>query len=186
MPSTTSTVALGSVKSIAQEQGISLAQAFLSVECIIVVDVSGSMHAADSRGGKTRYTVACEELRKLQETMPGRIAVVSFSDAAKYVPSGVPLLDGGGTDLATALRFVHIADGTVRFFVISDGQPNDEAAALAAAKRFKSKIDCIFVGPEGGYGQEFLHRLAKASGGDFATAAQADDLAAVTTRLMIA
>jgi hypothetical protein len=136
------------------------------------------MDSHDSRGGRSRYAVACEELQTLQSSMPGKITVVGFSDDVQFAPSGVPLFQGAGTDLAKALRFVKPADGTVRIIVISDGMPDDPARCLEIAKTFTSRIDCIYTGPElVNTGARFLEELARASGGKYAVAKQAQQLA---------
>ena len=66
-----------------------------------------------------------------------------------------------------ALDFARVADvPDMRFILISDGEPTDESSALTAARKYKNKIDTIYVGPENEKaGQDFLKRLAKASGG---------------------
>lgn len=160
----------GSLQALAQQSGQSLAESFLSADAIVIVDVSGSMADRDvrSRPGKMRYEVACEELRKLQVQLPGKVAVVAFSDTATFSPGGVPTFDCAGTNLAGALQYVYVADDCgITFYVISDGQPNDEAAALAQARLFKSTINTVFIGNEGDSGADFLRRLAQASGGKF-------------------
>lgn len=151
----------GSLQAIAQRDGQSLAESFLSADAIILVDVSGSMSGSP-------YEQACAELRKLQADLPGKVAVIAFSDRPEFAPSGVPRFISGGTDLARALAFVHVADGCdMRFIVISDGYPNDGEAALKQARKFQSQIDCVYIGPEGGEGAAFLQRLAAASGGQY-------------------
>lgn len=165
----------GSLAAISKQAGQSLAETFLSADAIVIVDVSGSMSARDVHSTtweqavrQSRYEVACAELRKLQASLPGQIAVIAFSDHPEFAPSGTPRFIGGGTDLAGALRFVHVADDTgMRFVVISDGEPNDEAKALAEAHRFKSRIDTVYIGPSGDPGAVFLKRLADASGGQY-------------------
>lgn len=161
----------GSLTALAQREGISLAESFLSAEAILIVDMSGSMGACDAPGGRSRYDAAEAELRRLQEQFPGKIAVVAFSDVAEFAPTGIPRRMGASTNLAGALRFVKPADGTgVRFIVISDGQPDSESDALDVARGFSSKIDCVYIGPEDGGawgGRAFLERLANASGGTF-------------------
>lgn len=176
----------GSLSAIAQRDGISVAESFLTAEIVAVVDVSGSMDTADSRGHRKRYDVACEELAKLQQQYPGKVAVVAFSDTTQFAPGGVPPFLNGSTDLATALKFVRVADGTVRFVVISDGYPDDEEYALAIARTFTSPIDCVYVGPE--YersGADFLERLARASRGQYTVAARAQELCEKVQTLML-
>jgi Mg-chelatase subunit ChlD len=161
-------IVAGSIGSVAEHQGQSIAESFMSAEVVILVDVSGSMFSPDSRGGQSRYDVACEELAKLQNDMPGKLAVVAFSDSVVFVPYGQPPMLGESTDLAKALTFVKMADGTVRFVVISDGYPDDPQEALSIARGFQSQIDTVFVGPESDErGRKFLEKLAKTGHGQF-------------------
>ena len=176
----------GSLATIAAQKNQSLAESFLSADAIVIVDTSASMATADSRAGKSRYAVAVEELTRLQADLPGKVAVMSFANQVRFEPGGIPNLPDGSTDLAAALRFVQVADGCVQFFVVSDGEPNDGAAALAVAKQFESVINCVYVGPEGGPGSAFLAQLAKASGGKSATAAHGIALAGTVRQLLAA
>jgi hypothetical protein len=159
----------GSVSAVAAFGDVTLAQAFLNVELVAIVDVSGSMATADSRDGRTRYDVACEELARLQGECPGLVALVAFAGSARFVPHGIPPLLGGGTNLAGALRFASRVDGTnVTFCVVSDGWPDDAEGALSIARTFKDPISTIFVGPESDLaGQEFLLELARAARGTY-------------------
>ena len=173
-----STIVSGSLADQARHNNTSLAESFLSAALIVVVDTSGSMGATDSRGGRSRYDVACAELADLQQSMPGKVAVIAFSSDTVFVPGGVPPFLGGGTDLAAALQFAHVADTPgMRFVVISDGEPDDSSAALAAAATYTNRIDTVFVGPEANpHGRQFLQRLAKASGGKSMSADRAQEL----------
>lgn len=176
----------GSIGAIAKDSGKSLAQTFISADVIVLVDTSGSMGAYDSRGGLSRYEVACEELAALQNGLPGKIAVISFSDRTMFCPDGVPFNLRGGTDLAGALKFARVADVPgIRFVVISDGEPDEPQAALKEAAKYKARIDVIYVGSEIlPTGRDFLTKLARASGGQAVTAAQAKLLAATMQRLI--
>jgi len=157
----------GSLASQAANSGQSLAQTFINADCVVLVDTSGSMSAVDGNADHlTRYQRACSELAKIQRDMPGKIAVISFSDDVMFCPAGTPFNYQSGTDLAKALNFAKMADvPEMRFIVISDGEPDDEAAALKAAKQYKNHIDTIYIGPAGGSGESFLANLAAASGG---------------------
>jgi hypothetical protein len=62
----------------------------MDVDAVVIVDTSGSMGVHDSRDGQQRYDVACQELAALQARMPGKLAIVSFSDTALLCPTGVP------------------------------------------------------------------------------------------------
>jgi hypothetical protein len=179
---------MGSLAQIAQAQNVSIAESFLNVDAIILFDVSGSMDTHDSRGGRTRYEVALEELARLQGDLPGKLCVIGFSSNAAFAPTGQPIFTGTGTNLAGALQFVKVADdGDMRYIVISDGQPDDPEKALSVAADFQGRIDGVYVGPEGeSEGRRFLERLAVAHGGQAVTAAQACQLAAKTSRLLLA
>ncbi len=183
----TNAIIQGSLSAVAQQSGQSIAESFLAADTVCLVDVSGSMDSVDSRGGQKRYLVACQELAQLQQTLPGKIAVIAFSNFPQFCPAGIPLYQGGGTDLSAALEFVKIADGTVNFVVISDGEPNDPKGCLRVAKSFKSRIDCIFIGPEDDVygGSQFLRKLAAASGGQYAVAAKARELANTVQTMML-
>ena len=185
---TTKALITGSLGAIAQRDGMTLAESFLSADAILVVDMSGSRGANDAPGGISRYEAAEQELKRLQEENPGRIAVIAFSDTAEFCPTGIPRRMGAGTNLSGALRFVKAADGTgVRFIVISDGQPDDADKALGIARSFQSKIDCVYIGPqEPGYldGRGFLQKLAAASGGTYSQSAAPGLLADNVTRLL--
>lgn len=184
-----SLVVSGSLSAIAEHNQISIAETFVDVNACIIVDISGSMNAPDSRDGLTRWQIAGQELRKLQETMPGKLAVIAFADRAEFVPSGIlPAIGkvGQGTALAGALKFAKTLDVSgVSFVVISDGQPNNAQACLNAASAFTNRIDTVYVGPENGHGSQFLAQLAAQSGGQNATADRVKELAATTQKLLL-
>jgi len=168
----------GSLSAIARQENKSIAETFVNVDLVVIVDTSGSMFTHDSRGGKSRYGVACEELTQLQNAHPGKIAVLAFANGTIFCPSGVPTYLGGGTDMAGALQFAKIADVPgMQFILISDGQPDDEAATLAIAKTYQNKISTIYAGPEEHpAGRDFLQRLAAATGGQTITVDRAKEL----------
>jgi Mg-chelatase subunit ChlD len=175
----------GSLSAVANRDNLSLAESFLSVDVLLVVDMSGSMLSDDAPGGIARHEAATAELRRLQASMPGKIGVIAFSSHTEFCPSGIPTPMFSGTDLAGALRFIKPADGLgIRIIIISDGQPDDAGGALAVARQFKSRIDTIYIGPEYGGGQEFLRKLAAASGGKFVKSDEIGMLAQPVTLLL--
>jgi len=181
-------IVVGSVADVAAKAGMSIAEAFISVEAVAIVDVSGSMSSSDSRGGQRRYDVACQELAKLQAAMPGKISVIGFDDRPRWFPGGRPEFTGGGTDVASALAFARQSDVPgIRFILISDGQPDNATDAMAEARKFKARIDTVFVGPENdGLAQKFLRELADASGGLHVKSDKAQDLAQKAQTLLLA
>jgi hypothetical protein len=143
------------------------------------------MSAHDAPGGKSRYEAAEQELLRLQEQNPGKIAVIAFSSNVQFCPSGVPIRFGGGTDMAKALRFIKAADGLARIILISDGQPDSEKETLQVARGFESKIDTVYIGPESDrFGRLFLAKLAAQSGG-IATQSSAPGLLGESVTLLL-
>ena len=168
----------GSLLDLAKKNNTSIAETFMSCDVVILVDTSGSMASSDSRGGRSRYDVACDELRSLQESLPGKIAVLSFSGDVEFCPAGVATFMGSSTNMEKALKFAKLADVPgMRFILISDGEPDNPEATLAVAATYQCRIDTIFVGPEDmPAGQRFLANLAQASGGQTVTADRAKEL----------
>ena len=155
----------GSLAHQAATTGQSIAQTFVGADVIVLVDTSSSMTDRDQTH-KRRYERACDELAKVQASLPGKIAVLSFADFTLFCPSGIPTQPCGMTDLTGALKFAKIADlDGMQFIIISDGEPNEESSALQVASTYRNKIDTIYIGPERGGGQRFLERLAQMSGG---------------------
>lgn len=181
----TTQIVTGSIADLAQKNNQSIAETFLSCDCVVLIDVSGSMNSEDGTG-EPRYNRACEALKNLQASLPGKIAVVRFSDQVVFEPSGVPFFEGSGTDLAGGLQFIKMADvPDMRFVVISDGQPDDQQAALNIARTFSNKIDVIFIGNELDRSAiQFMNELARVSGGKQITADSAK--IAEATRLLLA
>ena len=163
----------GSIADLMQRDNVSLAESFLSCDCIILFDVSGSMASKDGTG-ISRFNRGIKELKDLQSSMPGKVAVVQFADHPDFLPGGVPTIPCGGTDLTAALKYIKIADEIpdLRIIIISDGEPNNELTALAEASKFNNRIDTIFIGDETEpEGKTFLRDLASRSGGSPLTSA---------------
>jgi Mg-chelatase subunit ChlD len=177
----------GSLSAIAKQENKSIAETFVNADCIVIVDTSASMNSHDSRGGRSRYEVACEELAQLQAHHPGKIAVLAFSNDVMFCPSGIPAYLGGGTDMAKALQFAKIADVTgMQFILISDGEPDDETKTLDIARTYQNKISTIYVGPEQHpAGRDFLYRLAQATGGTGITVDRARELKSGIEKLFL-
>lgn len=169
----------GSLYEIAKNNNQSIAESFINCDVVILVDTSGSMSASDSRDGQSRYDVACAELRALQGSLPGKIAVLSFSEHVHFCPTGLPIYQGSTTDMAKALQFAKVADGIpgMRFILISDGEPDSRRESLAAAKSYQNRIDVIYVGNESiPTGRVFLENLSASTGGKTITNDRAKDL----------
>lgn len=163
----------GSLQSQANKLQISVAQAFLNAEIVVLMDCSTSMLIEDDpsfnfQNTSSRYKKACNQLAKLQSENPGKVCLISFSDHQEFSPSGIAKWPNGSTDIAGALSFIKPVDGLdCKLILISDGEPDSDQAAMNQAKTFKSKIHCIYIGPENGPGSIFLKRLSAVTGGQF-------------------
>lgn len=167
----------GSLGQIARDKNLSIAETFIGSDGIIIMDESGSMMEEDCEDSETkrkisRFDKGNQELRALQSKVPGKIALIGFSSAVFFRPNGKADLQGAGTDMLKALEFVKPADmiDGMKFWLISDGEPDfwEMDSIIEAAKKFKNKINTIYVGdPEQTGGPDFLRRLAAATGGVF-------------------
>lgn len=158
----------GSLQDMAQQSRQPLAKTFMQCECLILIDISGSMAMQDC-GMRSRYDVACEQLTVLQRENPGKIAVIAWNDKAIFCPLGMPNSPDGCTNLLGTLEYIKPADGCgLKIVVISDGMPDRPMECLAIASGFQTKLDTIYVGPEGlegETGRKFMAELARVSGG---------------------
>lgn len=147
-------VAPGSLQETAKQSGVPMENMFMSVEHVILLDVSSSMNtkdAGESVENKSRYDLAVEQLESLQKTLPGKIALICYSDQPKFCPGGYPVKEGGATQLKKALDLVKPLAGTgITLFVITDGEDWEPETCLNIVKdNFKeTKINAIFIGPE--------------------------------------
>jgi hypothetical protein len=156
----------GSLSHMAKRNNQSLAESFLSADIIVLLDDSVSMSTPDAPNGMTRKEAAKAELKRLQKQHPGKIALVCFADNVVFCPHGDVQYCGGSTDMVKALQFVKVADDCgLKIILVSDGAPNDERETLKVAATFKSSIQTIYIGREGGSGQDFLNKLAGITGG---------------------
>ena len=170
----TKEITKGSIADIMQNSNVSLAESFLSCDCVVLFDVSGSMNSLDGHL-KSRFERGLDELRDIQASMPGKFAIIQFADRVDFMPGGVPSMgiSGSGTDLTAALKYAKVADEIpdMRFVIISDGEPRNEITAKQTAAQYQNRIDTIFIGDENDRwnGQEFLSELAQMSGGKAVT-----------------
>ena len=178
----------GSIADLMNNENVSLAESFMTCECIVLFDVSGSMNNMDGYS-ESRFERGIKELKSIQEEMPGKYAIIQFADRVDFMPGGVPAMgmSGSGTDLTSALKYAKIADDIpdMRFVIISDGEPNNESTALHVSAQYKNRIDTIFIGRESDWmsGKDFLQRLAQTSGGQSVTTA-AENIGKTVTLLL--
>jgi len=183
----TRAIVTGSIADVMGKENVSLAEGFLHCDVMLLVDTSASMDQRDAPGGLSRHDAAQKELEHLQTSQPGKFSVVSFSNEARFCPTGIPHRFNESTNMAGALRFVKPADDCgIRFFLITDGEPNSESETLEVAKTFKSRIDVVYIGRENGRGRDFLQRLAALTGGQSVKSKEIGMLAESVEMLLLA
>jgi hypothetical protein len=132
---------------------------------VILADTSSSMD--EGAGSTTKIEIL---RRALDQVVPDLAScrLISFDSFARLVPSPSALpTPNGGTALHLALDLA-ATFRPGRTLVLSDGRPDDEAAALASGERLPGRIDCIFCGPDSDrQGKDFLARLARLGCGNF-------------------
>jgi Mg-chelatase subunit ChlD len=128
---------------------------------VLLCDVSASMD--ETAGRRRKIDILRDALADLAVL---KAQLVAFSTHAMPVarPQDLPEPDGG-----TALH--HGLDAAARYrpsrtVVISDGRPNSQRAALAAAERVPGRIDVVYCGPDSDIvAIDFMRRLARVGGG---------------------
>lgn len=130
-------------------------------QVVILADISASM-GASAPGGQRKIDVLRQAVVGATLQVPARLFV--FSQATREVHA-IPEPEHN-TNLAAALQAVRPLDPGVTL-VISDGQPDNAAAALEAARQFRGAIDVLYVGPESDTAAiQFMQQLARVGGGD--------------------
>jgi Mg-chelatase subunit ChlD len=128
---------------------------------LLLVDCSSSMHAR-TMGGKRRIDALRTIVTDLRATHPVPLAAFGGNDQVEIVEA--PVEPTGGTPLDIAIDFGK-EQGANHLVVVTDGEPNSELTAFAAAKRFGGPIDVFFVGDAFTRGAQFAKELAEMTGG---------------------
>lgn len=141
---------------------------------LLLIDTSSSMRDP-LRTGKRRIDALREVVRILRDDHPVPIAAFGRFPSATgtYGFETVMIVEdvpepAGMTPLADAIRFGH-REGATHLVVVTDGEPDDEHDAYAAATEFANPIDVFYVGDPNGPGARFAARLAKMTGGTSGT-----------------
>lgn len=159
----------GSIKDVATRTNRSIEEVFMDLQALVMVDVSSSMdyaeYSPDGTRGKSRWERANEELLNIQAQYPGLIGVIAFGATTDFIYDGHIPDPSGSTPMHDALDLAIIADGGLEMWLISDGEPDNGPEVLKRAAKFASRINTIFVGSKGDYGENFLIEVSKATGG---------------------
>lgn len=134
----------------------------------LLYDTSSSM---DDPVGDHKQTRKIDALRAIDKSLSDQgvhIPRIHFGNEVAFITGAIPEPFGGtplnrGIDFAAVERAEHI-------IIVSDGAPDSEPLAMAAAVKFGGTIDVFYVGPPGERGEQFLAELCLATGGSFAPA----------------
>lgn len=124
---------------------------------VILVDVSSSMGQA--AGVRQKIDLLRDALAHVLPQIPASRLIAFSSFPREVTPFTLPA-PSGGTDLTAALRYI-LPYAPQKTVVISDGQPDNQATALDAARQLTGVIDVIYCGPDSdGEAIAFMQRLA--------------------------
>ena len=131
---------------------------------VILADVSRSM--AEKVGRQGRVDVLQAALDEVHRASPAAI-VIAYANLPELCSGPLPS-PSGGTALHLALDRAG-AERPRQVIVITDGEPDDEEAALVAADRTSGLIDVIYCGDDSSrQAIDFCRRLARRGGGRYA------------------
>lgn len=161
-------LAQGSIYDVARSRGEQPEDVLAEADVVVMLDESSSM-AAPVGQGKSRHDEAVEALRQIQRTFPGRVILITFANSARFHWNGLPSSPAGSTQMDLALDLAsQFKEMDMKFYLISDGQPNDKALALEVVNLHfqKDPIHTIFIGSDTDrQGMEFLQELSAKTGG---------------------
>jgi len=132
---------------------------------VILADASSSM--AESAGTRSKIELVREALAQVWPQL-AQGCLFAFASTVQALDSPYALLHpNGGTALHLALEAAQRLSPQ-QTLIISDGRPDSEEAALAAADYLTGHIDVIYCGPgDDTEAITFLQRLARSTGGRY-------------------
>ena len=168
LQNTQNQVSKGSIQDVANQTDQPLSEVFLDAKYVAIIDISASMDFRDAFGEGVisirRFDAAVQALNGLQASMPGRWIIIEFSSKHQIVPSGSLHSPSSMTDLASVLRYAKDFNGMgLKFYLISDGEPDSGPLALKVAREWTDPINVICVG--GAIGSKFMNKLAETTSG---------------------
>lgn len=132
---------------------------------IILADISGSMGGV-AWGRHIKIDLLREAVQAVMQGAVEPIKLIAFHSCAQECRA-IPASPGGSTALHLALDAA-AAHNPVNTLVISDGQPDSEALAIAAAERLPGRIDALYIGSDLERSAiDFMRRLATLGCGQY-------------------
>ena len=142
----------------------------------LLLDVSGSMAGSKEqslRDAVASFVTNCNmgdtalALEPFGDGGQNRLALTCFQPI--LLTTVMSLRATGGTPMADAMQYALSNYSMTRAVLVSDGQPDSEAAAYACADHYKEAgvpCDCVHIGNDTG-GEACLRRIAETTGGTF-------------------
>lgn len=128
---------------------------------LLLVDCSSSMNGY-IHTGETKIAALRNVVSDLRKTHAVPVAAFSGSNEVALVDS-VPAARGM-TPLHKAIQF-GTEQGANHLIVVTDGQPDSEPLAFAAAREFGRPVDVFYIGDGNDRGAAFSRELAALTGG---------------------
>jgi hypothetical protein len=158
--------AKGSIQDKADREQRDLQDVAAEAEVIVCVDCSSSMNWGMGEDGRSRHANAMDALIGLQASYDGKLLLISFGlNGAEYRFNGMLPSPSGMTPMHLGLEKALPFDGLMDVILISDGEPDNESAALSMAGKFADPIHTIFIGDKGDPGELFMAKISGLKGG---------------------
>jgi uncharacterized protein with von Willebrand factor type A (vWA) domain len=149
----------------------------------VLIDSSGSM-AGPYPGKHSRHDAADDAMNALWEKNSWELCnlmVWSFSSSVEAVICDIydkPVIPRlcDGTDFAGALSAALAKEKLTRIILTSDGEDQYPTNQVSQCQRRGIPVDTIFIGSPGGTGETCLRMISEATGGQFCTAENAEQL----------
>ena len=127
----------GSIFQTANDKGLKTEEVLMDADVVMMVDQSTSMRGESQEGAQ-------EAVKRLQNQFPGRVVLLEFATFANWKFDGKLTGPSGNTNLCDALeKCLELDDGEMKFFLVSDGAPNDVDGAYDLADHFISPINTV-------------------------------------------
>ena len=126
---------------------------------VLLLDVSGSMRLGI--GNRRKIDILRDAVAKVGIGMD----IYCFSDGmtkTKYIPE-----PAGSTNLAGAFQGLPV--GGMSLLLISDGIADDPEDAIQVGIALKTPVNVLYIGESGDRGEDFMRKLAEATGGKWLT-----------------
>ena len=149
-----------SLGAILSKRGLLNENSGMPRDTVLLLDTSGSM-AEYLEDGQTKFQRMLDEVK----VFLSKYEAWQFDCKPRQIQNRQVRTPRGSTDLALALE--ELAGRVI--LLVTDGMPNNEEAAIEAAKNVR-KMSVIYIGDPNPVAEQFLEDLAEAAGGKFETA----------------